>query len=55
MVDHLKNDDHHVTVRNDSSRGMCFESDEAAPIGSFIVLSMMAANEKEALACMYPV
>jgi hypothetical protein len=45
-----KNDDHIVTVRNYSSRGMYFESDEAASIGSFIVLRAMGAHEMEALA-----
>lgn len=44
------NDDHIVTVRNYSSRGMYFESHEAASIGSFIVLRVMAAHEMEAFA-----
>ena len=43
-------DDHIVTVRNYSSRGMYFESHKAASIGSFIVLRVMAAHEMEALA-----
>jgi hypothetical protein len=45
-----KHDDHIVTVRNYSSRGMYFESSEAALIGSFIVLRAMGIHEKEALA-----
>lgn len=45
-----QNDNHVVTVRNYNSRGMYFESDEAASIGSFIVLRAMVAHEMEALA-----
>lgn len=45
-----KNDDHIVTVRNYSSRGMYFESDEEALISSFIVLRAMGAHEMKALA-----
>jgi hypothetical protein len=45
-----KNDGRIVTIRNYSSRGMYFESDEAALIGSYIVLRAMGTHEMEALA-----
>jgi hypothetical protein len=45
-----QNDDHNVTVRNYSSRGMYFESDEAASIGSFIVLRATGAHDMQSLA-----
>ena len=45
-----ENDDHIVTVRNYSSRGVYFESDEAARIGSFVVIRAVAAHEERAFA-----
>jgi len=43
-----QHDDHIVNVRNYSSKGMYFESDEAVSIGSYIVLRAMGAHEMAA-------
>jgi hypothetical protein len=40
-----ENDDHIVTVRNYSNRGVYFESDEAARIGSFVVIRAVASHD----------
>ena len=45
-----QNDGRIVTVKNYSSSGMYFESDEAALIGSFVVLRTVEAHEVETLA-----
>jgi hypothetical protein len=40
-----QNDDHIVTVRNYSSTGVYFESDEGARIGSFVVIRAPVSHD----------